>query len=420
MPEGSERCDVCSEIGREKEKLLKKRCNHIYCMRCLEMYTEKGIPCWKCSLNFDLTAFRSVPMHSEFYEQSRPSLSRQSESVFQSQLQDLKKDYKDIKLFLERNLRIISQYLTVANSNYQKIDDLITSDSEDSWTSKINKLERFSHQYESIRDRTHLRYGIPLIFSNLQRNHFSNKLEYIYKIYNLLNSKRNVYGVHRIDTKLAYAKFSLHEGKILMHSFSYSDVPPNSTVLLFEEFKQVYCEQETLQTFFQIFCKDIAQYLLIIIDMNVSKNCSRFIKFCSGEFGFSFKYYSTNTVTKPMIPSQGLSGHERMLMALRNETLPCFLKIDDTCKGKTLPYDYNADHLNEDAPVLYKENNVIVQLCPDKTIGFFNIIKPQQKYPSIGIVSSPKDLYCLIPNINLNKVKPHKVYDCGISIPISK
>ncbi|RXG51954.1 hypothetical protein Avbf_11997 [Armadillidium vulgare] len=369
MPEGSERCDVCSEIGRENERLLKKRCNHIYCMRCLEMYTEKGIPCWKCSLNIDLTAFRSVPMHSEFYEQSRPSSSRQSESVFQSQLQDLKKDYKDIKLFLERNLWIISQYLTVANSNYQKIDDLITSDSEDSWTSKINKLERFSHQYESIRDRTHLRYGIPLIFSNLQRYHFSNKLEYIYK---------------------------------------------------FEEFKQVYCEQETLQTFFQIFCKDIAQYLLIIIDMNVSKNCSRFIKFCSGEFGFSFKYYSTNTVTKPMIPSQGLSGHERMLMALRNETLPCFLKIDDTCKGKTFPYDYNADHLNEDALVLYKENNVIVQLCPDKTIGFFNIIKPQQKYPSIGIVSSPKDLYCLIPNINLNKVKPHKVYDCGISIPISK
>ncbi|KAB7498339.1 hypothetical protein Anas_09242 [Armadillidium nasatum] len=75
-------------------------------------------------------------------------------------------------------------------------------------------------------------FGMTKQFVTVSLESFKDENDYLHEIYSKLKHGEKVFSVECIENTVQFAELSERDNMILMHSFSYSEVPQNSSVIL--------------------------------------------------------------------------------------------------------------------------------------------------------------------------------------------
>ncbi|RXG53886.1 hypothetical protein Avbf_15725 [Armadillidium vulgare] len=266
-------------------------CGHSVCLPCIRKILIENQCCPNCGKKEAEKKEDNFPVNlSLLYmmEACESYKAFDNDSVYC--IQKLKEKYSTTKDFLIEKEAIIKSKLLCIESGLETLEELNDSENPNGGQGKLKEsLLTLEKNFERLNKEILSNFGIPKQFVTVSLGSFKDENDYLHEIYSKLKHGEKVFSVECIENNVQFAQLSERDNMILMHSFSYSEVPQNSSVILFSELKRCFLSKQ-LCTFLKISTslKDVTHLIIIEMVWNLPFSFD-FIKLCTGECGPSYK-----------------------------------------------------------------------------------------------------------------------------------
>ncbi|KAL7636175.1 UNVERIFIED_CONTAM: hypothetical protein RMT77_012932 [Armadillidium vulgare] len=388
-------CEICFvEYDSEYVVPMMLKCGHTYCDVCIKDLLYKSPKCPACrapiSVKDSVKNYALLKLLSDKKPKSKcyKDVKKELESL-RRELMSKRDDMVKYRDLYEKNVSIL-------DTNLCQVDELLEGKSED--LDRDSSLHIIIEVKKTLRSFNEADKPLPRLFATP----ISDVRDYVLKIYRKIESGGKLLSVHQAnyESKLIYGKISNWSNALCFHCLHLADAEDCQEFLRFDDLKKVTSSLK-LKLFLKIPCKTQANKV-IMIEPTKSSLVTQFIRFCTGETGYSYREAS-------FVEGEDRNKYCKSIMKVshykkENESKDD-MGCDDVHKG-SIDYAFESSF-----QYVFKEPTAVVVGSADGGFQIFYSYSKTSYKNVIGVVESSMNLQDI-------SYEDPRILDCGLAFEL--